>query len=82
MHKDSTYLHKDSTGDAVGAVADDSAVTNAAGCAVVCMELETWVTNKKSCMNLWLGGRKKQPDQGQDFRADLRMPQVRLFMLL
>ena len=46
MHKDSTYLHKDSTSDAVGAVADDSAVTNAAGCAVVCMELETWVTKK------------------------------------
>ena len=30
----------------LNAVADDSAVTNAAGCAVVCMELETWVTKK------------------------------------
>ena len=46
MHKDSTYLHKDSMGDAVGAVVDDSAVINAAGCAVVFLELEIWVTKK------------------------------------
>ena len=33
MPKDSRYMYKNSTGDAVGAVADDSAVINAAGCA-------------------------------------------------
>ena len=46
MHKDSTYMHKDSTGDAVGVVVDDSAVIHAAGCTVVFLELDTWVTKK------------------------------------
>ena len=82
MHKDSTYMQKDSTGDAVGVVVDDSAVIHAAGCTVVFLELDTWVTKKIHacfCLARWP---KKQPDQGQDVRADLGMPQVRLFMLL
>ena len=46
MHKDSTYMHKDSTGNAVGAMANDLAVINAAGCVVVFLELEICVSKK------------------------------------